>query len=101
MNKKRLVPFFIGSWVIAGIIFAGLSFAYKVYEIVRTVPRGEVIGFAAVHIATYLFVAVGFCLLFAWSFLRGDFHEIETQKMRPIEMERRMAELERRGAHGE
>lgn len=100
MNKKRLIRFIVGTWVVAGIVFAAFSFAYKVYEIVMTVPNGEVIGFAAVHIATYLFVAIGFFLLFIWSFLRGDFREIEEQKMRPIEMERRMAELERRGAHG-
>ena len=95
-TRKEWITLIMGTWVIAGISFAALTFAYKVYEIVNTVPNGELMGFAVMQVLTYLIVAVGFFFLFIWSFLKGDFAQWEECKYRVLEMEERMRRIEER-----
>lgn len=95
-KPREWMTLMIGVWVIGGVSFAGLTFAYKVYEIISTVPRGEVMGFAVIQVITYLLVAVGFFFLFVWSFLKGDFKDVERAKYRVLEMEEKMVAEEKR-----
>ncbi|MEE9614250.1 MAG: hypothetical protein V3W31_04760 [Thermodesulfobacteriota bacterium] len=95
-KPREWVTVIVGTWVVLGVAFAGLTFAYKVYEIVNTIPRGEVVGFAVIQVITYLFVAVGFFFLFVWSFLKGDFKDVERAKYRVLEMEEKMVAEEKR-----
>lgn len=95
-NKREWTVFILGAWVILGVTFASLTFSYKVIEFVKTVPRGEVAGFAAIQVITYLLIAIGFFFLFLWSFLKGDFKDMEKAKYRVLEMEEKMLEMEKR-----
>ncbi|MBI4378694.1 MAG: cbb3-type cytochrome oxidase assembly protein CcoS [Nitrospinae bacterium] len=56
---------------------------------------GEVTGFAVIQVITYLLIAIGFFFLFLWSFLKGDFKDMEKAKYRILEMEEKMREIER------
>lgn len=94
-NKKEWSAFILGTWVIVGVIFASLTFIYKVIEVLNTVPRGEMAGFAVIQVVTYLLVALGFFFLFLWSFLKGDFRDMEKAKYRVLEMEERALKIER------
>lgn len=87
----------LGIWVIFGVGFAAVTFVYKVIQFINTVPRGDVAGFAVIQVITYLLVAIGFFFLFLWSFVKGDFREMEKGKYRIFEMERRAEEKERLG----
>lgn len=95
INKKEWAAFIVGAWVILGVTFAGVTFVYKLIEIMETVPLGEVAGFAVIQVITYLLVAIGFFFLFIWSFLKGDFKDIEKVKYRVLEMEEKAQEMER------
>lgn len=95
IGKKEWAAFIVGAWVIFGVTFAGVTFVYKLLEIMQTIPMGEVAGFAVIQVITYLLVAVGFFLLFIWSFLKGDFKDIEKVKYRVLEMEEKAQEMER------
>ncbi len=95
-TKREWITLTMGFWVVAGISFAALTFAYKVYEIVNTVPNGEMAGFAVMQVLTYLIVAMGFFFLFIWSFLKGDFAQWEDCKYRVLEMEEKMKRIEER-----
>lgn len=95
-DKKEWAVFILWTWVILGVTFASLTFSYKVIEFVKTVPRGEVAGFAAIQVITYLLIAIGFFFLFLWSFLKGDFKDMEKAKYRVLEMEEKMLEMEKR-----
>ena len=94
-DKKEWAVFILWTWVISGVTFASLTFVYKFFEIVRTVPMGEVTGFAVIQVITYLLIAIGFFFLFLWSFLKGDFKDMEKAKYRILEMEEKMREIER------
>lgn len=96
-SGREWAAFFVGVWVILGVAFAAFTFTYKVVEIVRTVPRGDVVGFAAIQVVTYVLVSIGFFCLFVWSFLKGDFKDLERAKYLVLEMEAKAEEMERRG----
>jgi cbb3-type cytochrome oxidase maturation protein len=92
-TKREWIALILGAWVVGGVAFAGGSFVYKIIEIVSTVPKGDAPGFAVIQVVTYLLVAVGFFFLFLWSFLKGDFKDLEGPKYRMLEREE---ELRRR-----
>lgn len=96
-NKKEWTALVLGTWVILGVTFASLTFVYKVIEVVNTVPRGEVAGFAVIQVVTYLLIAIGFFFLFVWSFLKGDFKDMENAKYRVLEMEEKALKMEKGG----
>lgn len=95
INKKEWAAFIVGAWVILGVTFAAVTFVYKLIEIMETIPMGEVAGFAVMQVITYLLVAIGFFSLFIWSFLKGDFKDIEKVKYKVLEMEEKAQEMER------
>ncbi len=99
-DKKEWGIFILGTWVVLGVIFASLTFSYKVIEFLNTVPMGEVAGFAVIQVITYLLVSVGFFFLFLWSFLKGDFKDMERAKYRVLEMEEKMLEIEKEALNG-
>jgi hypothetical protein len=86
----------LGSWVVLGVTFAGITFVYKVVEMLRTIPRGDVAGFAVIQVITYLMISIGFFCLFLWSFVKGDFRDLERAKYLVLEMEQRAVEQEER-----
>lgn len=94
-TKTEWTALVLGVWVVAGVSFAGLTFVYKMVEIIRTVPQGDVAGFAVMQVITYLLVAIGFFCLFLWSFLKGDFREIERAKYRLLDREDELDRMER------
>lgn len=100
MGKKKSAAFVVGAWVAIGAAFAGATFTYKLLEIIKTISMDEAAGFAVIQVVTYLFVAVGFFSLFIWSFLKGDFQDIESVKYRVLEMEEKACNMEKRLGHG-
>lgn len=94
-DKKEWTALVLGAWVISGVTFASLTFVYKVIEVLNTVPKGEMAGFAVMQVVTYLLIAIGFFFLFLWSFLKGDFKDTEKAKYKVLEMEEKALEMER------
>lgn len=99
-DKKEWTALILGTWVISGIAFASLAFVYKVIEVLNTVPKGEMAGFAVMQVVTYILIATGFFFLFLWSFLKGDFRDMEKAKYKVLEMEKKALEMERGGEYG-
>jgi len=95
VNKKEWAAFLVGTWGILGVTFAAGTFIYKLIEITETIPMNEVAGFAVMQVITYFLVAIGFFSLFIWSFLKGDFKDIEKVKYKVLEMEEKAQEMER------
>jgi len=90
--KIEWATLILGTWVVLGVTFAAASFVNKIVQFARTVPRDDITGFAAIQVITYLLVALGFFCLFIWSFLKGDFRDMEKSKYRVLEMEDRINE---------
>lgn len=78
-------------WIVWFFIFAsltaGLGFGVKIYEFAEDLLADQGIGFAGAHLVTYAFVAVGFLLLLAGTFLRGHYADIEKAKFDMLERE--------------
>ncbi|HLG22641.1 MAG TPA: hypothetical protein VI382_07475 [Candidatus Manganitrophaceae bacterium] len=89
-GKKEWAVLILGIWVVLGVASSALTFMNKVIEIVQTVPNGEVAGFAVIQVGSYLLAALGFFCLFIWSFLRGDFKEMEKAKYQLLEIEEKL-----------
>ena len=66
---------------------AGLGFGVKIYEFAEDLLADQGIGFAGAHLVTYAFVAIGFLLLLAGTFLRGHYADIEKAKFDMLERE--------------
>ncbi len=79
-------------WI--GVVLSGFAFVYKVTEFIFTLTSSEVPGFATVPVTVYFAVAGGWLALLVWSYLSGQFHNVEQAKLEMLEKE---AEYERRG----
>lgn len=76
---------------------SGVGFGVKIYEFAEDLLRDQGIGFAGAHLVTYGFVAAGFLLLLAGTFLRGHYADIEKPKHDLLERELMHDRLERPG----
>jgi hypothetical protein len=90
-RRQRIVLWVV---MIAGLLCAGVAFAYKVAEFIFTLGSDEVKGFADVPVTVYFVVAAGWLCLLIWCWVTGKFTELERAKYEMLEME---AEYERRG----
>lgn len=77
---------------------SGVGFGVKIYEFAEDLLRDQGIGFAGAHLVTYAFVAAGFVLLLAGTFLRGHYADIEKPKHDLLERERLHDRLELTGS---
>ena len=80
--------------VVAGVVSAGIAFAYKIAEFLFTLTADEVQGFADVPVVVYFAVAAGWMALLAWSFFTGKLRDVEDAKNDFLEKEE---EYERAG----
>lgn len=76
-------------WIsmIVGIVFGGVTFAYKIMEFMFTLQAPEAQGFAEVPITVYFFVAGGWLCLLGWCFVTGKFRDVEQPKFDMLKME--------------
>lgn len=96
-GPRRVVLWFF----LFGALLAGAGFGFKIYEFADDALVEQGIGFAGAHLVTYAFVATGFLLLLAGTFLRGHYADIEQPKYDLLEREREHDRTERPGArHG-
>lgn len=82
----------------AGAVAAGIGFGVKIHEFADDLLAAQGIGFAGAHLVTYAFVAGGFLLLLAGTFLRGHYADIEQPKHDLLESERQHDRTERPGS---
>lgn len=83
-------------WVsmIFGIAAAGVAFVYKLAEFLFTLGSNDVQGFADVPVTIYFVVAAGWLSLLGWSYVSGQFRNMEDAKYDFLAKEK---EYERRG----
>ncbi len=76
-------------WIgmIGGILVAGVAFVYKIAEFIFTLNSNEVQGFADVPVTIYFVVAAGWLCLLVWSYVSGQFTDIERPKVEMLELE--------------
>lgn len=79
---------FVVRFFVVAAVLSGLGFAVKIYQFAEDALAEQGIGFAGAHLVTYGFVAVGFLLLLAGTFLRGHYADIEKPKYEHLERER-------------
>ncbi len=88
----------VGVWIAifgAGVlVLAGIGFAFKIFQFLQATLRGEV-GFALVHVTTYLIVALGLCALFVSAVVAGQLRDVEGPKHRMLEREEALERQER------
>lgn len=71
------------------VLTGGMGFVYKLSQFVKEAVRSDTESFAAVPVAVYVMVALGFASLFVWGLIRGQFSDIEGPKHRLLEEEER------------
>jgi hypothetical protein len=80
-----------GRWVawtfVAAALASGAGFGWKIHEFADDLLRDQGIGFAGAHLVAYAFVAAGFLLLLAGTFLRGHYADVEKAKFDMLERE--------------
>ena len=76
-------------WIamIGGTFIAGVAFVYKIAEFIFTLNSNEVQGFADVPVTIYFVVAAGWLCLLVWSYVSGQFTDVERAKVEMLEME--------------
>jgi hypothetical protein len=80
--RRAIVSFFL---ILCGI--SGVGFSYKIFEFADDLADQKGLQFAGAHLLTYGLVATGFLMLLAYSFLRGQFRDIEKAKFELLERE--------------
>jgi uncharacterized membrane protein YhaH (DUF805 family) len=68
-------------------VVAGGAFVHKMFEFVLTIERGDVQGFGAVSIATYLLGMLPLLFLTLWAVLSGRLRDVERPKFRMLELD--------------
>jgi nitrogen fixation-related uncharacterized protein len=81
-------------FAVAILLIAGVAFIYKMTEFAATITHGEIEGFGAMAVATYLIGVVPIIFLTLWAVFTGKFRDIERPKFRMFELDR---EIERGG----
>jgi nitrogen fixation-related uncharacterized protein len=82
-----------------GCVIAALTFAFKIVEFIWTLDSPEAPGFAVVPVITYFIVAAGYVLLFTWSYLNGQFANMERPKSTLLEREKELDREDARNHH--
>ena len=90
----------IGRTVLAtGCVIAALTFGFKIVEFIWTLDSPEAPGFAVVPVITYFIVASGYVMLFTWSYLNGQFANMERPKSTLLEREKELDREDARRSH--
>ncbi len=63
-----------------GILAAGVTFMYKLYEFVAAASTGVLPGLISGTVLPYFFVSGGFLLLAGWAWAGGHYKDIEGPK---------------------
>jgi hypothetical protein len=92
MGRKGLVLF---AMTVAVMFIAGGAFFYKMTEFAVTMARGDIEGFGAVSVATYVVGMLPLLFLTLWAVLTGRFRDIERPKFRVLELDEEIAREER------
>ena len=89
---------FLWIFSITMIVTAGTAFVFKLIEFahVATTQGAQALGSFLIPVLTYLTVAAGFGCLFFWSYLRGQYRDVEAPKYRMLEMQAEFDALDRR-----
>ena len=91
-GRKRLVLF---AMTIAVMFVAGGAFFYKMTEFAVTMARGDIEGFGAVSVTTYVVGMLPLMFLTLWAALTGRFRDIERPKFRLFELDEEIEREER------
>jgi hypothetical protein len=94
MRRRNLT---VLALMIGVVLIAGTGFVYKMTEFAVTISRGEVEGFGAVAVATYLIGMLPIVCIALWATLTGRFRDIERPKVRMLELQ---DEIDRELARG-
>lgn len=94
VERRRAPTTLVLGFFIGAAALSGLGFGIKIFEFADDLFADQGIGFAGAHLVTYAFVAVGFLLLLAGTFLRGHYADIEKAKYDMLESERMNDRLE-------
>ena len=92
LNGKGVVLF---AMTIAVMSIAGGAFFYKMTEFAVTMARGDIEGFGAVSVATYVIGMLPLMFLTVWAVLTGRFRDIERPKFRVLELDDEITREER------
>ena len=83
-SLRTAVVFGIGTLVM---VVAGGAFVHKMFDFVLTIEEGDVQGFGAVSVGTYLAGMLPLMFLTAWAALSGKFRDVERPKFRMFELD--------------
>ncbi len=72
------------------VVLAGIGFTFKIYMFFRDMIRTGELSFAVIPVAAYVCTALGFALLLVWSFLNGQFRDLEGPKFEMLRDEERL-----------
>lgn len=99
-RTSRAAQRFLWPFSVLLVLIAGSAFIFKLIEffITATTRGPDALASFLIPVLNYLLVAAGFFCLFLWAYLTGQFRDIEGPKYRMLEMQRRIAEQERREA---
>ena len=102
-RTSRAAQRFLWPFSVLMVLIAGGAFTLKLIDFfVTATTRGpDALASFLIPVLNYLLVAAGFFCLFLWAYLTGQFRDVEGPKYRMLEMQRRIAEQERREAAGE
>lgn len=76
------------------ILVSSSAFIFKLTEFSRTLLKGEIHGFAAVAIGTYLVGMVALLCFTLWGVVRGHFRDLEAPKHRMLALDREIERIE-------
>lgn len=76
------------------VLVSAVAFIFKLAEFSRTLLKGDIHGFAAVAIGTYLAGMVILLCVTLWAVVRGQFRDLEAPKHRMLALEERYDRLE-------
>jgi len=97
-SMTQRVRRFLWVFSITMILTAGSAFVLKLIEFfhVATTEGSDALGSFLIPVLTYLTVAAGFGCLFFWSYLRGQYRDVEAPKFRMLEMQAEFDALDAR-----
>ena len=90
LTWRKILTWGVGLAVMVG----GGSFIYKLYEFISTASKGQLPGFAIATVVSYFLATMGFLCLAVWAFLRGHYHDIEEPKLRLLQTEAELDQLD-------
>jgi len=93
---ERGTRVFLWIFSVLMILTAGSAFVFKFCEFfyIATTSGADAMGSFLIPLANYLIVAAGFGCLFLWAYSRGQFRDVESTKLRMLEMQEHIDRME-------